>query len=42
MGHGLDYRKCESLDRSGQELTDVEREQLEELLRMRKNDGKGQ
>lgn len=32
MGHGLDYTKCESLDRSDQELTPAERERLEKLL----------
>lgn len=40
MGHGADYMKSESLDRSGQELTEVEREQLKELLRTAKADGK--
>lgn len=33
MGNVVDFRKCESLGKD-QELTDAEREQLEELLRM--------
>lgn len=33
MGNIVDYSKSESLDREGQELTEPEREQLEELLR---------
>jgi hypothetical protein len=40
MGHGVDYMKSESLDRSGQELTEAEREQLEELLRAAKTGSK--
>ncbi|MEU8200318.1 hypothetical protein [Streptosporangium sp. NPDC049046] len=39
MGHGADYMKSESLDRSRQELTEAEREQLKELLRTAKVDG---
>lgn len=33
MGKNLDFFTSESLDRSSQELTDAERERLEELLR---------
>ncbi|WP_433239603.1 hypothetical protein ACQPYK_32975 [Streptosporangium sp. CA-135522] len=33
MGKIVDYAKSESLDRGGQELTEIEREQLKELLR---------
>jgi hypothetical protein len=33
MGNKVDFKKCESLDRRHQELTEPEREQLEELLR---------
>jgi len=33
MGNVIDFRKCESLDRSRQRLTEPERERLEELLR---------
>lgn len=33
MGNVVDFRKCESLDRRRQELTEAEREQLEELFR---------
>lgn len=32
MGRGIDYTRAESLDGSGQEPTEAEREQLEELL----------
>ncbi|GLX00248.1 hypothetical protein Misp02_43340 [Microtetraspora sp. NBRC 16547] len=32
MGRGIDYTRAESLDGTGQELTEAEREQLEELL----------
>lgn len=33
MGNVIDFRKCESLDRGRQRLTEPERERLEELLR---------
>lgn len=33
MGNVVDFRKCESLDRRHQELTEPERERLGELLR---------
>jgi hypothetical protein len=33
MGNIVDFRKCESLDRSRQRLTEPEQEKLEELLR---------
>ncbi|MFF3671170.1 hypothetical protein [Microtetraspora malaysiensis] len=36
MGRGIDYTRAESLDRSGQELTEAEREQLEKLLDTKK------
>ncbi|MEV8637242.1 hypothetical protein AB0395_36930 [Streptosporangium sp. NPDC051023] len=36
MGHGLDYRSAESLDRSEQELTEAERERLKEILDAKK------
>lgn len=32
MGNVVDFRKCESLDLRHQELTEPERERLEELL----------
>lgn len=32
MGRGIDYVGADSLDRSRQELTEAERERLEELL----------
>jgi hypothetical protein len=34
MGNVVDFRKCESLDRSSQQLTDDEREQLEDIVRV--------
>jgi hypothetical protein len=33
MGNVVDFKKCESLDRNRQQLTDDERERLEELVR---------
>jgi hypothetical protein len=36
MGRGADFVKAESLDRDRQELTEAEREQLEELLQSAK------
>ncbi|MGW4425310.1 hypothetical protein [Streptosporangium sp. NPDC004631] len=42
MGRGVDYIKAESLDRGEQELTEAERERLEELLDANKHpDGDG-
>jgi hypothetical protein len=37
MGRGADFVKAESLDRDRQELTEAEREQLEELLQSAKS-----
>jgi hypothetical protein len=41
MGNVADWKKCESLDRCRQELTDAERERLEELLRAAAVQGAG-